>query len=112
VSISRVPVAHTCSPTEEAEIRRIMVRSQPRQIVPQDLISKNLHKNRAGGVAQGENPEFRSQYCKKKISEYVRCECDFRTTFVSYVTELVSKEPLVARTKVYLLRNLGSKGPL
>jgi hypothetical protein len=35
-----------------------------------DLISKkNLHKNRAGGVAQGEGPEFKSQYSKKKKKE-------------------------------------------
>jgi hypothetical protein len=25
-----------------------------------------LHKNRAGGVAQDEGPEFKPQYCKKK----------------------------------------------
>jgi hypothetical protein len=25
-----------------------------------------LHKNRVGGVAQGEGPEFKPQYCKKK----------------------------------------------
>jgi hypothetical protein len=31
-----------------------------------DPILKTLHKNRAGGVAQGEVPEFKPQYCKKK----------------------------------------------
>jgi hypothetical protein len=25
-----------------------------------------LHKNKAGGVAQGEGPEFKPQYCKNK----------------------------------------------
>jgi hypothetical protein len=25
-----------------------------------------FHKNRAGGVAQGESPEFTSHYCKKE----------------------------------------------
>jgi hypothetical protein len=29
-------------------------------------LKKTLHKNRAGGVAQGEGPEFKPQYCKKK----------------------------------------------
>jgi hypothetical protein len=38
--------------TREAEIRRIVVRSQLRQIVPETLSWKTLHKNRAGGVAQ------------------------------------------------------------
>jgi hypothetical protein len=37
--------------TQEAEIRRIAVRSQPRQIVHETLSQKTLHKNRAGGVA-------------------------------------------------------------
>jgi hypothetical protein len=31
-----------------------------------DPVSKTLHKNRAGGVVQGEGPEFKPQYCKKK----------------------------------------------
>jgi hypothetical protein len=51
--------------TQEAEIRRIMVRGQPEQIVHQTLSRKTLHKNRAGGVAQGEGPEFKLQYCQK-----------------------------------------------
>jgi hypothetical protein len=46
--------------TQEAEIRKIMVQSQPRQTIPQDPISKNpSQKNRAGGVAQGEGPEIK-----------------------------------------------------
>jgi hypothetical protein len=53
--------------TQEAEIRRVTVQSQPGKIVPRDPILKNLsQKNRAGGVAQGESPEFKPQYCKKK----------------------------------------------
>jgi hypothetical protein len=48
--------------TQKAEIMTITVWSQPRQIVPETLSGKTLHKNRAGGVAQGEEP----QYCKKR----------------------------------------------
>jgi hypothetical protein len=51
--------------TQEAEIRRISVQNQPRQRVL-DTVSKNLHINRAGGVAQGEGPEFKPQYSKNK----------------------------------------------
>jgi hypothetical protein len=29
-------------------------------------LEKNLHKNRAGGMAQGKGPDFKPQYCKKK----------------------------------------------
>jgi hypothetical protein len=29
-------------------------------------LKKTLHKNRTGGVTQGEGPEFKPQYCKKK----------------------------------------------
>jgi hypothetical protein len=51
---------------QEAEIRRTVVQSQPGQIVHETLSQKTPHKNRAGGVAQGEGPEFKPQYCKKK----------------------------------------------
>jgi hypothetical protein len=52
--------------TQEAEIRRIEVRSQPGQIVCETLSQKPFTK-RAVGVAQGECPEFKCQYCKKKF---------------------------------------------
>jgi hypothetical protein len=45
--------------TQEVEIRRISVQSHPGQIVQEILSWKTLHKNRAGGVAQGEGPEFK-----------------------------------------------------
>jgi hypothetical protein len=42
-SLGWVPVAQPIIlATQEAEIRRIEVQSQPRQIVPKDPISKNL----------------------------------------------------------------------
>jgi hypothetical protein len=56
--------------TQEAEIGRIVVRSQPWQKVHETLSQKILHKNRTGGVAQGEGSEFKPQYhqkIKKKI---------------------------------------------
>jgi hypothetical protein len=60
--------------TQEAQIRRIAVLSQPGQIVlktlsqktHQDPISKNPSHKRADRVAQGVGPEFKPQYCKKK----------------------------------------------
>jgi hypothetical protein len=51
---SWVLVAHAYNPSYSgAEIRRITVRSQPVQIVPETLSRKKNHKNRVGGVAQG-----------------------------------------------------------
>jgi hypothetical protein len=47
--------------TQEAEISRILVRSQPREIP-----CKTLSQKRAAGVVEGEGPEFKSQYQKKK----------------------------------------------
>jgi hypothetical protein len=65
--MSWVLVAHTYNPgTQETEIRRIVVLSQPGQIVHKTLSLKTLHKNRAGRVTQGEGPEFKPQYHKKK----------------------------------------------
>jgi hypothetical protein len=58
-------VAHTCNPNQEAEVRRIGVQNQPGQVVLETSSQKTLHKNRAGGVAQGEGPEFKPQYHKK-----------------------------------------------
>jgi hypothetical protein len=45
--------------THEAEIRRLVVQSQPGKIVYETLSQKTLHKNRTGVVAQGEDPEFK-----------------------------------------------------
>jgi hypothetical protein len=42
--------------TQEAEIRRITVRSQPRQIVPS---RKKTSQKRAGGMAQDVGPKFK-----------------------------------------------------
>jgi hypothetical protein len=43
-----------------------MVSSQLGQIVQETLSQKTLHKNRAGEVAEGEGPDFKLQYHKKK----------------------------------------------
>jgi hypothetical protein len=52
--LSRMLVAHpVILGTQEAEIRRIEVQSQPRQIVLVALSQKTHHKNRAGIMAQG-----------------------------------------------------------
>jgi hypothetical protein len=42
--------------TQEAELRRIGVRSQPRQTVWETLSQKNPSQKKAGGVAQGVAP--------------------------------------------------------
>jgi hypothetical protein len=60
--------------TQEAEIRRITVQSQPGQIVLRPYLKETLHtKKRAGGVAQGIGPEFKPQYKTKK--NYFRLKC-------------------------------------
>jgi hypothetical protein len=59
---------------QEAEIRRIVVRKQPRHIVHETLSQKNYHKNRAGRMAQGESPSgikltmVTLRYCSVKHS--------------------------------------------
>jgi hypothetical protein len=46
---------------QETEIRRIKVRSQPRQVALETLSQKEKKKSqkRTGGVAQGVGPEFK-----------------------------------------------------
>jgi hypothetical protein len=48
--------------TQEAEIRKIKVQSQPRQTDP--ILKKTNTKNRGDGVAQGISPEFKPKICK------------------------------------------------
>jgi coenzyme F420-reducing hydrogenase beta subunit len=55
--------------TQEAGIKRIVVRSQPGQIFHETLSQKTLHKKKAGGVAQGEGSEFKPQYCEEERRE-------------------------------------------
>jgi hypothetical protein len=50
--------------SQETEIRRTEVRSQPRQIVCETLSQKKLQK-RTHGLTQGVGPEFKPQYRKK-----------------------------------------------
>jgi hypothetical protein len=57
--------------TQEAEIRRMEVQSQPRQITHETPSQNNPSQKGIGGrgagtMAQGIGPEFKSQYCKKK----------------------------------------------
>jgi hypothetical protein len=49
-------VAHACNPSQAGG----------RDKFPKTLSQKTFHKNRVGRVAQGEGPEFKSQYQKKK----------------------------------------------
>jgi hypothetical protein len=57
-----VLVAHACNPSYSGgRDRRISVQTQPRQIVLKTLSQKKLFtKKRAGGVAQGVGPEFKT----------------------------------------------------
>jgi hypothetical protein len=55
--------------TQEAEIRRIPIRSQHREIVHKTLSQKNLPLKRAGAVVQGVSPKFKPQFCKNKTKK-------------------------------------------
>jgi hypothetical protein len=53
--------------TQEAEIKRIVVQSQPRQIV-----HETLSQNSGGGVVQSVGPECKPQYHQKKKRHCVK----------------------------------------
>jgi hypothetical protein len=60
-------LTHACNlATQEAEIRRNKVRSQPGKIVCELLSQKQPSQKRDGGVAQGVGPGFKPEYHKKK----------------------------------------------
>jgi hypothetical protein len=60
--------------TQEAEIRRIMVQSQPEQIVVKTVSWKNPSQKRAGGVAQSVVPEFKPQCHEKKSISHLQTQ--------------------------------------
>jgi hypothetical protein len=61
--------------TQKAEIRRIVVQSQPRQLVPEILSQKNpSKKKKTGGVAQCVGPEFKPQNYRKERKKERRRE--------------------------------------
>jgi hypothetical protein len=60
-------VAHACNPNYSEGRHQEDHGSKPAQANgSQDPISKTLHKDRAGGVVQGEGPEFKLYYHHKK----------------------------------------------
>jgi hypothetical protein len=54
--------------TQEAEMRRIKVSSQPGQILGETLSGKNPPQNRTGRVAQGVGPEFKPSTTHKNTT--------------------------------------------
>jgi hypothetical protein len=61
--------------TQEAEIRRIVVLNQSGQTFHETLSQKALHNNRAGRVSQGEGPELKTQYRKRKKKKILMNTC-------------------------------------
>jgi hypothetical protein len=67
-----VPVAHACNPNYSGSRDQEDRGLKPTQAnSSRDPISKNPSQNRAGGVAEGEGPEFKPKYCKKKKKIYI-----------------------------------------
>jgi hypothetical protein len=62
-SISKLLPIRESSATE---IKRIQIQSQPGQIICKTLSQKSPSQKRAGRMAQGVGPEFKSQHHKKK----------------------------------------------
>jgi hypothetical protein len=59
--------------TQEAEIRRILVLSLPKQIIQESIPRKHPSQKMTGRKAQGVHPEFKSQYCKKQEKKIFYC---------------------------------------
>jgi hypothetical protein len=102
--------------TQEVEIRRIAVWSQPGQIVHETLSWKNTSQKRASGVAQGVGPEFKPQYHhqKKKKKNYenipqchgaipvLRVCSGQMTTFICPLCVHVNVEPKLETGQTYI----------
>jgi hypothetical protein len=64
-------VAHACNPsytggTDQEDQSLKPAQTRPYLTKKKKKLHKKKRKNRAGGVVQGESPEFKLQYCKKK----------------------------------------------
>jgi hypothetical protein len=61
-------VAHACNSSYSGGKDQEDLGSKPAQAnnSMSTYLKKTLHKNRAGGVVQGEGPKFKPQYQKKK----------------------------------------------
>jgi hypothetical protein len=63
----QVPVAQAYNPSYSGSRDQEDQGLKPAQAssLQDPILKKTHHKNRAGGVAQGEGPEFKPQHCKK-----------------------------------------------
>jgi hypothetical protein len=78
ISPRQVPVAHTCNPSHSRDRDQEDCSSKPAQAnSSRDPISKISNTERAGGVAQGVDPEFKPWYRRKKkfTKQVVIIEC-------------------------------------
>jgi hypothetical protein len=64
-NVSQAPVAHTCNPSYSGSRDQKDCSSKPAQ-ANRPYLKNPVTKNWAGGVDQGETPEFKPQYCRKK----------------------------------------------
>jgi hypothetical protein len=90
-NLSQVPVAHACNPSYSGGRDQEDGCSNPVQANSSwDPISKKPSQKRAGGVAQDESPEFKSQYHKKKKKQTYK---GMRIVFVSVWYTNLSNHP-------------------
>jgi hypothetical protein len=108
-------VAHACNSNYSGG-RDQEVPSQPREIVPQDLISKKKsQKEGTDGMAQGIGPEFKPQYYKKKIAsqscQLGLCSPHPRTVDKNHVGRVVNLNYKVVWPGICSHSLWSSKGP-
>jgi hypothetical protein len=89
-NINLALVAHTCTPTQDTENRRIEVRSQPGQIAHDTLSQKHPWQKRVGRVAQSVGLEFKPQHYKK-IS-------NFKNTIHEFALSIILLYPLLSHS--------------
>jgi hypothetical protein len=64
---SQAVVAHACNPIYSGGRNQEDFGLKPARVIVRETLSqKNPLQKRAGGVAQGIDPKFKPQYCKKK----------------------------------------------
>jgi hypothetical protein len=86
-TLHQVPMAHSCKPSYSGGKRSggSWLEASLGKCFTTPYLEKNHHKKRTGGVAQGVEPDFKPQYCKKKQKLMLLILCYMNYKIYNYI---------------------------
>jgi hypothetical protein len=102
---SQAPVVHAYNTSYSTGRDQEDQGSKPRFKFKRTYLEKNLHKNRAGGMAEGEGPEFKPMYHKKRKKKLVEEVAQTMYTHVSKCkNNKIKGEKKIKATEYWILK--------